>query len=103
MVKDLDIVGLVQKDMDERRKIGIQTYGHVIDVHDGRDWLVEAYEEALDMCFYLRAAIEKRKAPTAVLSAGGQRADCLPCVGLGWDSETGDPCGYCVGEGCTRR
>ncbi len=56
------VVELVQADLDERAQVGLERYGRPIDVFgDSRDWLVEAYEEALDLCVYLRAAIERRK------------------------------------------
>ena len=57
-----DVVTKVQEDLDRRRALGVQRYGQPVDIHDGRDWLIEAYEEALDLCVYLRASIEKRAA-----------------------------------------
>ena len=55
-----DPVAMVQADLGERRKMGLAKYGHLVDVHgDTRDWLQEAYEEALDLCVYLRAQIER--------------------------------------------
>lgn len=58
-----DIVGKLQADLDKRRELGLAKYGKVMDIHDGRDWLVEAFEEAMDLCVYLRTAIEKREFP----------------------------------------
>lgn len=52
----------VMDDMTTRRLIGIRRYG--IGVHPGdkeRDWLLEAYEEALDMVVYLKAELMRRK------------------------------------------
>ena len=54
----LDVVAKVQEDLDDRRELGIRRYGHLIDLYDGRNWLQEAYEEALDLCVYLRAQME---------------------------------------------
>jgi hypothetical protein len=52
---------LVIADMNERDEMGARKYG-VRHQHDnGRDHLVDAYQEALDLCVYLRAEIEKRK------------------------------------------
>lgn len=52
---------LVLKDMEERRLHGIEKYGVPVQPHNGRDPLVDAYQEALDLCVYLRQAIEERK------------------------------------------
>ena len=54
------IVDLVQRDLEERRRKGIETYGMPLRAWNGRDALVDAYEEALDLCCYLRQAIEER-------------------------------------------
>lgn len=51
---------LVLKDMEERRKHGIEKYGTPLQPHNGRDPLIDAYQEALDLCVYLRQAIEER-------------------------------------------
>lgn len=52
---------LVLKDMEERRIHGIEKYGLPVQPFNGRDPLVDAYQEALDLCVYLRQAIEERK------------------------------------------
>ena len=52
---------LVLKDMEEMRLQGIEKYGTPVQPFNGRDPLVDAYQEALDMCVYLRQAIEERK------------------------------------------
>lgn len=52
---------LVIKDMEERRLHGIEKYGVPVQPLNGRDALVDAYQEALDLCVYLRQAIEERK------------------------------------------
>ena len=51
---------LVLADMEERRKRGIEKYGTPVQPHNGRDPLIDAYQEALDLCVYLRQAIEER-------------------------------------------
>ena len=56
-----DIWALVMADMKDRRRLGIQRYGTPLQPHNGRDSLVDAYQEALDLCVYLRQAIEERK------------------------------------------
>lgn len=55
-----DVWLLVLKDMEERRKHGIEKYGVPVQPDNGRDPLVDAYQEALDLCVYLRQAIEER-------------------------------------------
>lgn len=52
--------GLVIKDMMKRDQFGVEKYGTPLQAHNGRDALLDAYEEALDLCVYLRQAIEER-------------------------------------------
>jgi hypothetical protein len=51
---------LVIRDMCEREKLGIQRYGTPLQAHNGRDALVDLYQELLDACAYIRQAIEER-------------------------------------------
>lgn len=53
---------LVVADMQERDRIGTGKYGTPLQAHNGRDALVDAYQEALDLVVYLRQAIEERGA-----------------------------------------
>lgn len=48
--------------MEERERFGILKYGTPVQAGNGRDALVDAYQEALDLCVYLRQAIEERNA-----------------------------------------
>jgi hypothetical protein len=52
---------LVVEDMQERDRVGRQRYGTPLQAHNGRDALVDAYQEALDLAVYLRQAIEERE------------------------------------------
>lgn len=52
---------LVIQDMQERDHVGRQRYGTPLQAHNGRDALVDAYQEALDLAVYLRQLIEERK------------------------------------------
>lgn len=52
---------LVIADMYERDHVGRQRYGTPLQTNNGRDALVDAYQEALDLAVYLRQAIEERK------------------------------------------
>lgn len=57
----IPIWSLVIEDMIERDNIGRQRYGTPLQANNGRDALIDAYQEALDLCVYLRQAIEERK------------------------------------------
>lgn len=52
---------LVLHDMEDRRKMGIEKYGTPVQVDNGRDPLVDLYQELLDSCVYIRQEIEQRK------------------------------------------
>ena len=52
---------LVIADMQERDRIGTEKYGTRLQPHNGRDFLVDAYQEALDLVVYLRGEICQRK------------------------------------------
>lgn len=54
------IADLVLADMVERKQLGIQRYGTPLQAHNGRDALLDAYQEALDLALYLRQAIYER-------------------------------------------
>ena len=54
------IQDLVMRDLQERKAIGIKRYGTALQPHNGRDALLDAYEEAQDLCMYLRQAIYER-------------------------------------------
>jgi hypothetical protein len=54
------VVDLVHEDLDERAALGRATYGMNLMSDNGRDHLIDAYQEALDLCMYLRAEIENR-------------------------------------------
>jgi len=47
-------------DLESRKAIGLERYGTLLQPHNGRDMLRDAYEEALDLAVYLRGAIEER-------------------------------------------
>lgn len=63
------IVDLVIADMVERKRVGTERYGTPLQAHNGRDMLVDAYQEALDQCIYLRGEIEDRADPVPRFSA----------------------------------
>lgn len=52
---------LVIKDIKERDDIGEEKYGVRLQAHNGRNPLVDAYQEALDLVVYLRQAIVEQE------------------------------------------
>lgn len=47
----------VLEDMKSRRELGIARYGTALQPNNGRNSLRDAYEEALDLCVYLKQCI----------------------------------------------
>lgn len=56
------IADLVVADIQERKRVGIERYGTPLQAGNGRDALVDAYQEDLDRIQYTRQAIEERRA-----------------------------------------
>ncbi len=54
------ITDLVINDLSERKRVGTAKYGTPLQAFNDRDALQDAYEEALDLCQYLKQAIEER-------------------------------------------
>lgn len=57
-------VDLVLADLAERKAYGTAKYGVAHQSDNGRDHLVDLYQELLDGCVYVRAEIERRKVDT---------------------------------------
>ena len=53
----MDVFAEVKKDLDARNDLGHQLYGKTMQPHDGRNSLLDAYEEALDLVVYLKKAL----------------------------------------------
>lgn len=51
---------LVMQDMIERDSFGRKKYGTPLQPNNGRDTLVDAYQEALDLVVYLRTLLYER-------------------------------------------
>lgn len=47
-------------DIQARIEAGAKKYGMVLQSHNGRDALMDAYQEAIDLVMYLRQAILER-------------------------------------------
>lgn len=54
------VLDLVLQDLRDRAEAGRAKYGVYLQTHNGRDTLIDAYQEALDLCMYLRQAIAER-------------------------------------------
>lgn len=52
---------LVIEDMRNRDKLGENRYGTRLQAFNGRDPLIDAYQEALDLVVYLKQAIVERE------------------------------------------
>jgi hypothetical protein len=65
------IWNLVIVDMAQRDIEGAKKYGTRLQPFNGRDALVDAYQEALDLVVYLRQAIYERDGERAAKNASG--------------------------------
>lgn len=54
------IWSLVIADMQDRDKDGFRKYGTRLQPFNGRDALIDLYQELLDACVYIRQEIEER-------------------------------------------
>jgi hypothetical protein len=69
-----DVLPLVISDLQDRSLVGQVKYGKTLQTSNGRDALIDAYQEALDLCMYLRQLIEERKHEVRIMSDDGQDA-----------------------------
>lgn len=56
---DVPVVQLVLHDMRERDQLGRARYGVALTADNGRDQLVDAYQEALDLAVHLMAYLDE--------------------------------------------
>ncbi len=54
-VKDMVIA-----DLQARAEVGLVSYGVYLQPHNGRDPLIDAYQEALDLAMYLRQTLYEK-------------------------------------------
>lgn len=59
--KGRDIATLVQQDIERRAQVGERKYKERLLPHNGRNALMDAYQEALDLCMYLRQLLEEQE------------------------------------------
>lgn len=58
---DTRILDLVLVDLVKRAEDGKKKYGTYLQAHNGRDALIDLYQELLDACMYIRQLIEEGK------------------------------------------
>lgn len=49
----------VAADIQARKEVGLKKYGTVLQANNGRNSMLDAYQEGLDMANYLRQSIEE--------------------------------------------
>ena len=54
---NVSVIDLVKQDLIDRSLVGEKKYGEKLKPFNGRNSLIDAYQEALDLCMYLRQAI----------------------------------------------
>lgn len=55
------VLDLVLKDLQDRAEKGKTKYGTYLMTHNGRNTLMDAYQEALDLVMYLRQALYEQE------------------------------------------
>lgn len=55
------VLDLVLKDLQDRAEMGKEKYGTYLMTHNGRNTLMDAYQEALDLVMYLRQALYEQE------------------------------------------
>lgn len=82
-----DVFRGVAADLADRERIGFANHGRPLLADEGgRDWLVEAYEEALDQAVYLKGALMARALDLGGLGSPGEpmRLAMRPGIADGW-------------------
>lgn len=59
------VIDAVFADLQERREAGIKKYGGELEAHNGRNALVDAYQEILDLAMYVKQELIERDSATA--------------------------------------
>jgi hypothetical protein len=55
-----NVQDMVIADMEARKAVGLARYGTLLQPHNGRDFLLDAYQEAMDLAIYLRGCLYER-------------------------------------------
>lgn len=64
---------LVVEDMQQRDRVGRERYGTPLQANNGRDGLIDAYQEVLDLAVYVRQVIEEEVVASHAVQALGVR------------------------------
>lgn len=64
---------LVAADLMSRKAFGITKYGMPLRANNGRDMLMDAYQEALDLVVYLRGCLTERDRGIPILDRDSER------------------------------
>jgi hypothetical protein len=74
---------LVIDDMRAKHEAGVAKYGTPLQAHNGRDALVDLYQELLDACAYVRQTIAERpaRAPSVEALMDAQHRWCVRVEG----------------------
>jgi len=59
----IDVLPEIIKDLENRSAVGTKKYGTILQTHNGRNSLMDAYQEALDLCMYLKQALLEQDKP----------------------------------------
>lgn len=70
VVGQQSVTDAVIADLNTRREHGIKKYSTELMTHNGRDAMVDAYQEAIDLAVYLKQELMERDAK-ATAEAGG--------------------------------
>lgn len=76
------VAAWLNTDLIHRTVIGTATYGEPLQTHNGRDALVDAYQEALDLLQYLKQA--EMESPERLALSGMFHDALLLCRQLCW-------------------
>lgn len=92
-VNDLPCIqDLVIKDIEQRKEVGRRRYGTVLQPFNGRNSLLDAYQEALDLAIYLRQLLEEQSTPLSPAEHNVIEV-CLGCGKPSSDRDCGCPAG----------
>lgn len=58
--ESVPVVDQLSDYLEERKRLGVERYGVALQAHNGRDALVDAFEEAVDLCVYLGQVLIER-------------------------------------------
>jgi len=78
------VADYVLADIQARVEAGREKYGTVLMSHNGRDPLWDAYQEAIDLVFYLRQALIERDDSGQMKALAYYKAAALQCGRSGW-------------------